>query len=103
MKNIKIEDYIPIVGRSTIEDLYYLAQAISPRVIQNINSTFTGGGVAEILNRGVPLMNQLGVDSRWDTIKGDESFFRVTKKFHNALHGKQQDISQEELDYFIEV
>jgi trehalose synthase len=99
----KIQDYIPIAGRSTIEELLSLAERLSGKVIQNINSTFTGGGVAEILMRMVPLLNQLGVDARWATIKGNEEFFDVTKKFHNALHGRKEDISSEDFSLFLAV
>ncbi|MBI4681243.1 MAG: glycosyltransferase [Nitrospirae bacterium] len=99
----KIQDYVPVVGRSTIEELRALAERLSGKVIQNINSTFTGGGVAEILTRMVPLLNQLGVDARWTTIKGSEDFFGVTKKFHNALHGRKENISSEDFSLFLEV
>ncbi|MDP3296986.1 MAG: glycosyltransferase [Thermodesulfovibrionia bacterium] len=99
----KIQDYVPVVGRSTIEELRALAERLSGKVIQNINSTFTGGGVAEILTRMVPLLNQLGVDARWTTIKGNEEFFGVTKKFHNSLHGRKEHISSEDLSLFLEV
>jgi trehalose synthase len=58
-----------------------------------------GGGVAEILSRMIPLLGQLGVDARWNIIKGDNDFFKVTKKFHNALHGRKEDISDK--DYWI--
>ncbi len=99
----KIQDYVPIVGRSAIEELRALAERLSGKVIQNINSTFTGGGVAEILTRMVPLLNQLGVDAQWTTIKGQKDFFDVTKKFHNAIHGRKEDISSEDFSLFLEV
>jgi len=99
----KIQDYVPIVGRSTIEELRALAERLSGKVIQNVNSTLTGGGVAEILARMVPLLNQLGVDAQWATIKGDKDFFDVTKKFHNALHGRKEDISPQDFAAFLEV
>ena len=99
----KIHDYVSVVGRSTIEELRALAGRLSGKVIQNINSTFSGGGVAEILTRMVPLLNQLGVDARWTTIKGNEEFFGVTKKFHNALHGRKENISSEDFSLFLEV
>jgi len=99
----KIQDYVPIVGRSTIEELRALAERLSGKVLQNINSTFTGGGVAEILTRMVPLLNQLGVDAQWTTIKGYKDFFDVTKKFHNALHGRNEDISSEDFSLFMDV
>lgn len=101
MANIK--DYIPIVGESTIEDLQLIADRLKGRVIQNVNSTALGGGVAEILNRMVPLLRELGVDTRWDQIKGDEAFFEVTKKFHNALHGRPQAINRHDFNIFTEV
>ena len=98
----KIEEYTPIVGQSVIDDLRLIAERLKGKVIQNINSTSVGGGVAEILNRMVPLLRELGVDARWDLIKGGKQFFEVTKKFHNALHGKPEEITQQDLDIFME-
>lgn len=97
-----ITDYEQIVGRSTIEELRLIASKLSGKVIQNINSTFSGGGVAEILNRMVPLLQQLGVDARWNIIKGDDDFFTVTKKFHNALHNRPDTITEADYALFTE-
>jgi len=101
-QKIDIKDYEPVVGKSYIEELRMLASKLSGKVIQNVNSTFIGGGVAEILSRLVPLMNQLGVDTRWDVISGEPQFFGVTKKFHNALHGKGESFSQDDFTTFLE-
>jgi trehalose synthase len=51
----------------------------------------------------VPLLGQLGVDARWNVIKGTEEFFQVTKKFHNALHGRKETITPEDYAVFQEV
>lgn len=99
----RIEDYAPIVGQPVVEELCLLAERLSGKVVQNINSTAVGGGVAEILSRMIPLLEQLGVKARWDVIKGDEKFFVTTKKFHNGLHGVPVEISNEEYEHFIEV
>ncbi len=98
----KISDYEPIVGTHTIEELRLLANKLRGKVIQNINSTAVGGGVAEILNRLVPLSHELGIDVKWDVIKGGEEFFQVTKKFHNALHGKPEEITPQMFKVFLE-
>ena len=98
----KLEDYIPIVGQGIIDDLRIVAEKLKGKVIQNINSTAVGGGVAEILNRMVPLLNQMGVDAKWDVIKGGDEFFAVTKKFHNALHGRKEDITNHDFDIFLD-
>ena len=98
----KIEEYIPIVGQPLVDDLKLLAARLKGKIIQHINSTPVGGGVAEILNRMVPMLNELGVDTKWDVIKGGEQFFEVTKKFHNALHGRFQEINQRDFEIFLE-
>jgi trehalose synthase len=87
------KDYIPIVGKSVVEELFLLAGRLEGRSVTHVNSTAVGGGVAEILSRMVPLLNELGVKTRWEVIKGGEAFYGVTKKFHNALHGDVQAFS----------
>lgn len=98
-----IRDYAAIVGDATIAELHLLGQSLQGKVIQNINSTAVGGGVAEILIRMVPLLRQLGVDARWDVIKGNERFFTITKKIHNALHGLSTPIPDDDLAYLVEI
>lgn len=100
---VRIEDYAPIVGQPMIDELYLLAGRLEGKRIQNINSTPVGGGVAEILTRMIPLLTQLGVDARWDVIKGNEKFFTITKKFHNGLHGVAVEVAGEEYEAFLEV
>ena len=100
---IQIEDYASIVGKSYLEEMQLLAQKLSRKSVRNINSTAVGGGVAEILTRMVPLLNQLGVQTRWDVIKGDEKFFVITKNIHNALHGLPVDLSADDMAYFREM
>jgi len=104
---MKLNDYQSVVGKSAIDELRLLANRLSGKVIQNINSTFTGGGVAEILTRMIPLLLELGIDARWNIVKGSDDFFQVTKKFHNALHGalhgKAESISAEDFSIFQEV
>ncbi|HSQ34894.1 MAG TPA: glycosyltransferase [Candidatus Binatia bacterium] len=98
-----ISDYAAIVGQSVIDELQVMSRHLRGKRIQHVNSTAVGGGVAEILTRMLPLLRDLEVDSRWDVIRGDEKFFAVTKKMHNALHGVDEPISDEELEYFLEV
>src|SRR3972149_2677447 len=100
---VQLEEYIPIVGQSTVDELRMLARHLEGKQVQNINSTAVGGGVAEILSRMIPLLNQLGVQARWDVIKGDEKFFVITKKFHNGVHGVPVTVSDDEYEWFLQV
>jgi trehalose synthase len=54
-----------------------------------VNSTRSGGGVAEILNKLIPLMQELGIDTRWEVINGEGEFFECTKGMHNTLQGNR--------------
>ena len=98
----RLHEYAPIVGQSLIDDLHLLAEKLKGKTIQHVNSTAVGGGVAEILNRMLPLMKDLGIDSRWDVIKGGWQFFNVTKKIHNALHGREETLEETDIDVFLE-
>lgn len=100
--SVSIEAYRPIVGTQFIDELYKIAEHINERTIQHINSTPVGGGVAEILHRLVPLTNELGVKATWDVIKGSDEFFNVTKAFHNALHGSDDEITDDMFEIFRE-
>lgn len=99
----RIDDYAPIAGASVIEELRLLAERLAGKTILNVNSTAVGGGVAEILTRMIPLLKDLGVDARWDVIKGNERFFAVTKNMHNALHGMNVDVKVGDLEFFADV
>ena len=95
-----LQDYEESAGTAVIEELRALADLVRGRRMRHINSTSVGGGVAEILTRMVPLLRELGIDARWDVIKGDQAFYNVTKAFHNALHGATEEITEEMLEIF---
>ena len=98
---IHLDDYIPLIGAPEVDELRALAAQLSGRTVQMVNSTPTGGGVAEILNRLIPLMQELGLHPRWDVLTGGRDFFEVTKAFHNALHGDPYQPRKEHFDLFL--
>jgi trehalose synthase len=61
------------------------------RKVWNINSTASGGGVAEMLRSLLAYAQGTGVDARWLVIGGDPAFFKITKRIHNFLHGSEGD------------
>ncbi|HDL60081.1 MAG TPA: glycosyl transferase family 1, partial [candidate division WOR-3 bacterium] len=82
-----LEDYREIVGDNVITEIYRKARKLYGRHIVHINSTFMGGGVAEMLLSIAPLMNYIGLNADWVTFHGNQDFFTLTKKIHNALQG----------------
>jgi len=95
-----LDAYAPFVGSGTIEELRLLGEQLRGRRVQNINSTAVGGGVAEILNRLIPLLREVGIDARWDVMRGGDEFFAVTKAIHNGLHGKPVSLGEHDVEIF---
>ena len=91
------EDFEPYIGPKRVEELRRLAEPLEGKGWASVNSTFMGGGVAEMLYSVIPLARSLGIDARWFVIKGSQDFFQVTKKFHNMLQGVEQTITLEEI------
>ncbi len=82
-----VVDYLNIVGEEVIVSIYKLASKLYNRSMVHINSTYYGGGVAEMLSSLIPLLNDVGINAGWRILKGSPDFFEITKKFHNALQG----------------
>lgn len=89
----RLEQYRELLGSDVISELEFLAERLKDKTVLHVNSTAVGGGVAEILSKMVPLMQELGVRTQWQVVKGGEAFYAATKKFHNALHGDSVEVT----------
>ena len=96
-----LDDYKSIVGAADIDELKFLARELKGKTVKMVNSTAVGGGVAEILNQMVPLLNEVEVNTHWEVITGGNDFFEVTKAFHNALQGSEYKLTQHARDIFL--
>ncbi len=68
--------------------------ALAGHTVLNVNSTATGGGVAEMLQTLLAYARGAGIDTRWVVIDGDPEFFAITKRIHNGLYGSAGDGGQ---------
>jgi len=80
-----------------IEEILRLSRELKGLEITHVNSAQYGGGVAEILDWFVPLMNSVGLKAQRVVINPEhpEEFFPVTKTFHNALQGMEAELTTE--------
>jgi trehalose synthase len=97
----RLDDYKGIVGAADIDELLFLAQGLKGKTVKMVNSTAVGGGVAEMLNQLIPLLNEVQVETRWQVMTGGSDFFEVTKAFHNALQGSDYKLTQQARDIFL--
>jgi trehalose synthase len=98
-----VEDYESLVGAETIERIQKKARGLRGLHVVNINSTYYGGGVAEILSSLTLLMNAAGIRTGWRVIQGRPDFFSITKKMHNALQGDAINLSELKREIYEEV
>lgn len=85
-----LDHYKEVAGYEIVFELLQMAQILKKTKILHINSTRTGGGVAEILMNMTQLTESLGIETKWEIITGSAEFFKITKQFHNALQGLKQ-------------
>jgi trehalose synthase len=83
-----LDDYSDYVEKKILEEIRRKAKRLAGKHLVMISSTHQGGGVAELLNSGIPLLNSLGVKVGWRILHGTEDFFAVTKTLHNGLQGE---------------
>ncbi len=102
-KFVQLEDYDPLVGQKTIERIRKKAQRLQHLHVVHLNSTYYGGGVAELLTPLTLLMNNLGVKTDWRIIHGPPDFFSITKKMHNALQGGKINLSNRKIRIYEDV
>ncbi|MGR9087244.1 MAG: glycosyltransferase [Gammaproteobacteria bacterium] len=98
-----LDSYAHVAGADVIRHLCQLAEPLQGKTMVHVNSTRVGGGVAEILDKLVPLSRELGIDTRWEVIAGDSEFYRCTKNLHNAIQGNRISIPETLLNHFQEV
>ena len=99
----RIEDYVELIGAAKVERIRNKAKEFKGLRVANFNSTYYGGGVAEMLSSMTLLMNSLGLQTEWRVIQGTPDFFSITKKMHNALQGGEIDLTSIKKEIFEQV
>jgi len=100
---IQVEDYEKYVGPETVERITEKAKPLQDYHIVNVNSTYYGGGVSELLSSTTLLMNGMGIDTGWRTVHGPPDFFSITKKMHNGLQGGEINLSPRKIQIYEDV
>ncbi|WP_255190950.1 glycosyltransferase [Natronobeatus ordinarius] len=90
-----IEAYAAVTDDERLEHLRELAATLGEARILHVNSTATGGGVAELLRSIVPVCRDLGLEDNWLVMDASDDFFEVTKAMHNGLQGSGSPLTEE--------
>jgi trehalose synthase len=99
----RVKDYEQLVGTETVQRIRNKAKRIQDLHVVNVNSTYYGGGVSQMLSSLTLLMNGLGIKTGWRVVHGPPDFFSITKKIHNALQGAKINLSDRKMQIYEQV
>lgn len=102
-KLVQVEDYEPLVGVETVERIREKAKPLHDVHVANVNSTYYGGGVSQLLSSLTLLMNSLDIKTGWRAIHGPPDFFTITKKMHNALQGGEINLTERKMQLYEDI
>ncbi len=100
---VTMDDYRPLIGAEAVDRILRKAEKLRDIHVVHINSTYYGGGVAEMLSSLALLFNSVGIKTGWRIIQGSPDFFSITKKMHNALQGARINLSKRKMQIYEDV
>lgn len=90
-----LDDYRSLAPPGSVEILRRMSEKLRGRRVLRINASRTGSGAAEMLDRHTPLLQELGIDARWEVMKGSEEFHVACQAFSNMLQGEEDRFTEE--------
>jgi len=90
----KLDDYRAVAPRGSVDFMLRIADRLRGRRIVQVTQSRYGGGVAEILNRIVPILNDLGIDTSWEVLIGSADFEAVVGAVGKGLAGVEQVVTE---------
>lgn len=85
-----LDDYRALAPEGTIDFLRRLSERIRHRTLLNVSASREVGGVAEILRGLVPLLEEVGVESTWESVDLDGGAATIGARLHHALQGGEE-------------
>ena len=91
---LKLDDYRQVAPRGTIDFLMRIGERLRGRRLVHVSASRYGGPVVEVLNRVVPILSDLGVETTWEVTIGTADFDQVSRAVNKALAGTEQVITE---------
>jgi trehalose synthase len=95
-----LDDYRAVAPSGTVDILRRLSERVRRRRLLDVSATREVGGVAEILRGLVPLLEEVGVESAWESLDGDAAIATLGARVHHALQGGDERVPDEAFDEY---
>jgi trehalose synthase len=100
---VKLDDYRAVAPRGALDFLLRMGERLRGRRFVHVSASRYGGGVVATLNRLVPILNDLGIETAWDIVIGGAEFDASVAALAKALGGTEQVIPAERIERLREV
>jgi trehalose synthase len=93
----KLDDYREVAPRGAVDFLLRIGERLRGRRIVHVSGSRYAGPVVEVLNRLVPILESLGIETSWEVTIGGAEFDAVTRAVERGLAGIEQVITEDML------
>jgi trehalose synthase len=91
---VKLDDYRQVAPRGAVDILMRIGERLRGRRFVHVTASRYGDTGMEVLNRLVPIMSDLGVETTWEVTIGTADFDQVGRAVSRALSGTEQVITE---------
>ena len=90
----KLDDYRAVAPRGSVDFMLRIAERLRGRRVVQVSVSRYGGAADEILNRIVPILNDLGIEAAWEVMLGSADFEAVVTAVSKGLAGVEQVVTE---------
>jgi len=99
----RIDDYRRVALPGAADFILKLAEQVKGRRFLHVTGGRLGGGAAETLRAAVPILSELGVETRWEVTGGDNAYYTTARSLQSALEGDERVLSEEGLARWVDM
>ena len=97
----RIAEYRQVAPQGTVDIIERLAERVRGRRLLHVSGSRLGGGSAEVLRATVPILGDLGIDTRWEITGGDPAYYATVRALQAALEGGERVLTEDGLERYL--
>jgi trehalose synthase len=99
----RIDEYRRVAIPGAVDFILKLAEQVKGRRVLHVTGGRLGGGAAESVRAAVPILSELGVETRWEVTGGDNAYYATARSLQSALEGAERVLSEEGLARWVDM
>ena len=97
----RIGEYSQVAPPGTVDIVERLAARVRGRRFLHVSGGRLGGGSAATLRAAIPILDDLGIDTRWEITGGDVAYYATARALQAALEGGERVPTEDRLARYL--